>query len=282
MPELPEVEVISRGLAGELEERRITEVNVRYAGSVQGDAETFRKRLSGAEVKKVHRRGKLLLMDLQSASGEALFLGFHLKMTGRLITSDERPEDTPHTHIIFDLDDGRFLQFHDVRKFGYAVCLTQDEIKDWPFLKTLGPEPLDLSQAGFVALFSGRRGQIKALLLNQTVIAGIGNIYADESLFRAGIAPFTQAHKVPKAKLKALHGHLQDVIKEAIAANGSSIRDYVDSGGNAGAFQNDFRVYGRKGEPCRVCESTLQSSKVAGRTSTYCSHCQPGKQATKP
>jgi formamidopyrimidine-DNA glycosylase len=277
MPELPEVEVIARGLGKELKGRHIKRIDVRYAGSVQGDTQTFCTRLTGARVRVVGRRGKLLLMDLQSAAGEDLYLGFHLKMTGRLITSDHRPEESPHSHIIFDLDDDRFLQFHDVRKFGYAVCLSPDELKDWPFLKTLGPEPLELSQAEFLPLFTGRRGLIKGLLLNQTVIAGIGNIYADESLFRAGIAPFTQAHKVPKAKLKALHGHLQDVLKEAIAANGSSIRDYVDSGGNAGAFQNDFRVYGRKGEPCRICESTLQATKVAGRTSTYCTRCQPGK-----
>ncbi len=203
-----------------------------------------------------------------------LGLAFHLKMTGRLFI---HPPATPagiHTRVVFDLEGGTRLFFDDARKFGYVRCITRRSLALWPFWRDLGPEPLETDARGFAARLARRRGRIKALLLDQKVVAGVGNIYADESLFRAGIRPDTQAHTLTPERLFALHGHLQDVLRESIAECGSSIRDYRDAHGDAGAFQNSFRVYGRGGQPCRHCGTTLATAQVAGRTTVFCPQCQ--------
>lgn len=204
-------------------------------------------------------------------------LGVHLKMTGRLFVYG--PEVTPnaHTRVVFGLDDGNRLFFDDARKFGYVRALSEADLSTWDFWRSLGPEPLEIAVGDFVELFRGRRGRIKALLLDQTVIAGIGNIYADESLFRASIRPDAQAGDLSPDRLRVLHGHLVDVLRESIAECGSSIRDYRDAHGDAGAFQNRFRVYGRAGQPCVACGRALATGKVAGRTTVYCERCQKSK-----
>lgn len=286
MPELPEVETIARGLAPEIVGRTIEAVQVRYAGATGMNAGEFVRRVTGCRVEKVWRRGKMLLVDLSSADDPEhtpehapdRHLAVHLKMTGRLWVPPcgdpaLRAPDK-HTHILFHLSGGCVMHFKDVRKFGWCRAVTCDELAEMEFLRTLGPEPLDMGADEFVATFKARNGAIKGVLLNQKVIAGIGNIYADESLFRAGIAPHTKASHVSRKRLTALHGHLQDVLRQAIAENGSSISDYRNARGDAGAFQNRFNVYGRGGQPCPICRTPLSVRKVAGRTSTYCSRCQ--------
>lgn len=284
MPELPEVETIARGLAPDVEGRTIASVEVRYPGAVcpsAGPGKTrkdtgpekghaFAELVRGRRVERVRRRAKLLIFDL---TGD-LHLVFHLKMTGSVWLPPQGHDPDSHTHIIFGLDNGRAVHFRDIRKFGWCLALTGGELRSMPFFAALGPEPLETGEEEFVKLFQGRRAAMKALLLDQEVIAGIGNIYADESLFRAGVHPRTKAADVPDAKLRALHKALQDVLRQAIAENGSTFSDYRTAQGDAGAFQNRFLVYGRAGEPCVKCGGKLKSEVVAGRTSVFCPKCQ--------
>lgn len=272
MPELPEVETIARGLAPEILGRRIVAAEVRYAGTVGGDARLFCARVAGREVLGVRRRGKMLLVDLDAD----LCLAVHLKMTGRLWVPPDRTPPDAHTHVVMDLSDGRSLHFRDVRKFGWCRCLTLDELAALPFLKTLGPEPFEMTADDFLARLQGRTGRIKALLLDQKVLAGVGNIYADEALFRAGIRPEARADEVSAPRLRRLFAAVVEVLEQGIRENGASISDYRDAKGDAGAFQNSFNVYGRGGQPCGVCGARLRAVTVAGRTSTYCPKCQRG------
>ena len=168
-----------------------------------------------------------------------------------------------------------------MRKFGLVQALTPGELAELPFYRGLGPEPLELDAPGFLRCFrnthgtANRKGRIKALLLDQRILAGVGNIYADEALFRAGLRPDTPAERIPDSRLVLLHASLQAVLREAIAACGSSIRDYRTAQGSAGAFQKCFRVYGRGGQPCLSCGTPLQRGTVAGRGSVWCPACQP-------
>ncbi len=279
MPELPEVETIARGLREALCGARFTAAALPWPGVLDSShgalpRRDFLEAMPGAEVLAVRRRAKALLLDLRTAPQPLLHLGFHLRMTGALTVEPPGAPERTHTRLIFDLADGRRLFFGDVRKFGRCRAMTPEALTRWPFYAALGPEPLEISAREFAALFAGRRGRMKALLLDQKVIAGIGNIYADESLFRAGIRPDAPADRVSAARLAGLHVALTEVLTEAIAANGSSINDYVDAHGDAGAFQNDFRVYGRAGQDCRRCKAPLMKSTVAGRTTVFCPKCQ--------
>ncbi len=287
MPELPEVETIARGLAPRLIGRTIAAVEPLWEGSL-GDgppglprAELLR-RVPGGRVAAVRRRAKVLLMDLAPADGPplitppvtSLVLAFHFKMSGGLVVTGPGEDPPGYARILFPLDDGSTLCFRDMRKFGWCRAFESGTLGQWPFWAALGPEPLELADADFAALFTGRRARIKALLLDQSVIAGIGNIYADEALHRAGIRPDAPADRVSRKRLERLGREVRAVLAEGIAANGSSIRDYRDAGGNAGAFQNDFRAYGRGGQPCRCCGKAMHTCRVAGRTSTFCPGCQ--------
>lgn len=284
MPELPEVETIARVLAAELRGRRILAVELRRPASVADappalSCEAFRERLPGRRVARVWRRGKLLVLDLVAEAGGLLHLAVRLGMSGRLWLAPPGAAPEKHTHVILTLDgegldEGPRLFFTDPRTFGSVRALTPEGLAAWPFFATLGPEPLEMTPGEFTARFAGRSGRIKALLLDQHVLAGVGNIYADESLFRAGVSPEARADTVSEARLRCLHAALAEVLREAIAANGSSIRDYRDAHGHAGAFQNAFRAYGRAGQPCLVCGAALTKTTVAGRTTTYCRKCQ--------
>ncbi len=275
MPELPEVETIARGLCSEVCGRRITGVDVRYAGSVKETAKSFAAKVLGRRIAGARRRAKLLILDFAPEAGrDGLHLVCHLKMTGRLYVPQEEFAPDKHTHVLFSLDDGRTLVWHDVRKFGWCRAMTPADLADLDFYKSLGPEPLEIGPVEFAARFAGRSAGIKALLLNQTVIAGVGNIYADEALFCAGLQPTAKADRLSSAGLEKLYTCLRDVLTRAIAANGSTISDYRNAQGDAGAFQSQFQVYGRKGEPCPRCGTRLKSATVAGRTSTYCPKCQ--------
>ena len=293
MPELPEVETIARTLAPQVEGRRIVACEVLNPSTFEG-TEPLGRAIDGV-IGHPGRRGKLLLLPL--AFGGAAFplldkstpsgalarqlstgpervtgLGFHLKMTGRVFVHPAGTPPEKHTRVLFDLDDGSRLFFDDARKFGYVRVLSPQTLAEWPFWNALGPEPLEMDAAAFAACFSGRRGKLKALLLDQHVLAGCGNIYADESLFRAGIRPDAQA--VSPERLKRLHAALQEVLLESIEACGSSIRDYRTARGDVGAFQNAFRVYGRSGQVCLTCQTPLESCRIAGRATVFCPNCQ--------
>ncbi|WP_461211446.1 bifunctional DNA-formamidopyrimidine glycosylase/DNA-(apurinic or apyrimidinic site) lyase [Desulfocurvus sp. DL9XJH121] len=279
MPELPEVETIARGLDADLAGAEFSAVEVLDASAVSsGDGALcladLPPALAGARVLRAWRRGKVLVLDLARPRNGVLHLCFHLRMTGRLTVEAPGQAARPHTRIVFSLADGRSLLFGDVRRFGSCRAMAPGDLPRWKFWASLGPEPLEMGAAEFADRLAGRRARTKALLLDQSVVAGVGNIYADESLFRAGIRPDTRADTVPRKRLLGLHAALVEVLKEAIAANGSSISDYVNAHGDAGAFQNDFRVYGRAGRPCRICKTPLSRRTVAGRTSVFCEKCQ--------
>ncbi|WP_462326634.1 bifunctional DNA-formamidopyrimidine glycosylase/DNA-(apurinic or apyrimidinic site) lyase [Desulfobaculum sp.] len=279
MPELPEIQTIARGLLQELRGRRILSFELLSKGAVEKgrgalSPAQIERALPGSIIQGVWRRGKMLCINIASPKYPLLHVCFHLKMSGRLVVRPTGEAPHKHTRILFRLTEGQNLHFADPRKFGYCRVMPPEAMERWPFFASLGPEPLEITEDAFVKLFDGRRGQVKSLLLDQHFLAGVGNIYADECLFRAGILPHAPASGVEEARLRALHGALQEVLLEAIDANGSSISDYRDAHGDSGAFQNDFRVYGKYGQPCRNCQTTLERRTVAGRTSTYCPTCQ--------
>ncbi|MDR2826187.1 MAG: bifunctional DNA-formamidopyrimidine glycosylase/DNA-(apurinic or apyrimidinic site) lyase [Deltaproteobacteria bacterium] len=280
MPELPEVETIARTLAPMVKNRYINKFSLLSGKTLEAGLE-LSPLLQGARVCAVRRRAKLLLLDVLGNGAQPLVIGFHLKMTGRLFVHELKVEPHKHTKIVFDLHtrledalpESR-LFFDDVRTFGYCRIMRPSDMPDWSFWSKLGLEPLEHSPDILAERLQSRRGQIKNALLDQTVIAGIGNIYADEALFRAGIKPDCKLEKIELPRVLNLCRQMQEILEESIAACGSSIRDYRDAEGNAGAFQNTFNVYGRAGQPCKQCETILVGARIAGRGSTYCPRCQ--------
>ncbi len=282
MPELPEVETIARTLAPYVTGQQIVGGELITASTLEGPMPL--QAAYGYTVNRVGRRGKLLLLhfdtvmaenDENSAKAEPILgLAFHLRMTGRLFVYPQGTEPHRHTRLILNLCNGKRLFFDDVRKFARMRVMTEKALSAWPFWQSLGPEPLTLGKDAFVEHFLRAKGNIKATLLNQSRLAGIGNIYADESLFRAQILPSAQVQALTEKQLSMLYTALCTVLNEAIAECGSSIRDYRTANGDAGAFQNKFNVYGRAGQACTVCARTLQKSKVAGRTTVFCPSCQ--------
>ena len=289
MPELPEVETIARTLAPQIVGRVVTAFTPLHPKVLQGGADLLPRLERSVDnpliIARVFRRAKILLIALGPAASpanptpvEELLLAFHLKMTGSFFVHPAGAPPLKHTRLILDLSDGSRLFFDDMRTFGYCRIMRPDQLPAWDFWAALGPEPLDMSAADlaahFAAAFAGRRVNVKAALLNQEVVAGVGNIYADESLFQAGIRPTIVASALGAKRLLALAEALQQILHRSIRECGSSIRNYRDALGNAGAFQNTFAVYGRKGERCVHCDSPLVSARVAGRGTVYCPACQ--------
>lgn len=287
MPELPEVETIARTLAPDAVGRDIQRVEVLDPSALQPDPATFQALATGRRIESVGRRAKLLLLTLaprdgasteDNAEDSGAILAVHLRMTGRVFVLAPGME-TDRTRAVLHLSGGMRLAFADLRRFGSMHAFTAGQgagsIGTWPFYANLGPEPLSMNAAEFRNRLGLGRTRIKALLLDQSVIAGIGNIYADEALFRAGVRPDTPANHIPPKKRDALFAAIQAVLTQAIAENGSSIRDYRDAHGDAGAFQNHFRAYGREGKACLACGEIMRVMRVAGRTSTFCPQCQP-------
>lgn len=270
MPELPEVETIARGLAPLLVGQRFTALTVLDRRVFVGDATKFRAQILGRAITGVTRRGKLCLVEIDGGGHVA----FHLKMTGRLFVARPDPDPAPHLRVLLTLDSGRALHFHDMRRFGSCRGFAPGGLETWDFYAGLGPEPLELSDAAFDAALGSRAARIKALLLDQHVLAGVGNIYADEALFAAGIRPMALARDISRTKRTALLAALKDILCRAINAGGSTIRDYRTAEGVEGSFQWDFAVYGRGGKACTACKGMLLTDKVAGRTTTYCPQCQ--------
>jgi formamidopyrimidine-DNA glycosylase len=279
MPELPEVEVVARGLRAAVLGRRLRAVLLLRPAFLRGDPVALAA-LEGAACVAVRRAGKYLVLDfvagqaLPPASSQPRWqLLLHLGMTGRLQLHLEGAARLPHTHAVFVWDDARELHFSDPRRFGRLALAPAPASGFAPALAVAtGAEPLEVGAADFIARFHRRTAPIKSLLLNQKLLRGVGNIYADESLFRAGIDP--RARAVSRPRLARLRLSLRAVLRQAIAAGGSSISDYVDSQGRPGWFHLRHRVYGRTGEPCRRCRTPIRRIVLGGRSSHFCPSCQ--------
>src|SRR6202521_2134867 len=291
MPELPEVETIVRDLRPQLTGRRIESLRLTPDAAIRArlvrypSATKFARRLPGRTIKAVLRRGKYIVMPLEPAPtgtfapngalGDQVIV--HLGMTGHLRVWE--PEEAPvkHTHFRAVLDSGLELRYDDPRQFGRLVVGTMDElIAARAFPRRLGPEPIqgDLTEAEFERLVKARRRPVKSALLDQSFLAGVGNIYADEACFRAGIRPSRWTHRLTVRERRALYEAIQDVLENSIAARGSSVINYVDAFGLRGTNQEQLLVYGRSGEPCLRCGPPLLGTRLAGRGTVYCRKCQ--------
>ena len=270
MPELPEVETVASSLRHLLVGRTIVEVSVDWPRSVARPAiEEFATRIAGRTVVSVDRRGKYVVVELDQG-----YLLIHLKMSGRLwVVPGDEPLDK-HTHVIFCLDDGQELRFHDTRKFG-RVHLVADPQE---VTAALGPEPLadDFSLDDMRRLLAHRKGRLKSLLLNQQFLAGLGNIYADEALFAARLHPLRRADSLSPDEQARLYEAIRTILKQAVAAQGTTLDDggYTDAHGQAGAYQEQIAVYGRKGQPCLRCQTPVGRIVVGARSTYFCPHCQ--------
>ena len=274
MPELPEVETLVRGLRAAVAGRRILRVTLGKTDFMD-NPEAIERDLPGARIAAIERHGKFFLvrlaMDSRHAADCALLV--HLGMTGHLAAHAAAEPAAPHTHVVMELDDGRELRYTDPRRFGRMALLDAAGVA--ATLATVGLEPLRVSAKEFAARLGSRRARIKALLLNQHALGGVGNIYADESLWRARLHPARLASRITPAQWRALHRALQSVLTQAIRLRGSSISDYRDAEGRRGEFQRLHRVYGRAGRPCRRCRAKIRRILVAGRSSHFCPRCQP-------
>ncbi|MCC6806827.1 MAG: bifunctional DNA-formamidopyrimidine glycosylase/DNA-(apurinic or apyrimidinic site) lyase [Deltaproteobacteria bacterium] len=270
MPELPEVETVRAGLDALLRGRVIARVEVLRPMLRFRIAKELPSVLEGARVVAVERRAKYLLVRTDKRT-----LLSHLGMTGtwQHVTSDHVAQK--HDHLRLDTDDGTTLVYNDPRKFGFVELLPADSPA--PRLAALGPEPLDPSAFNadyLVRVFRKRKAPVKSLLMDQAIVVGVGNIYAAEALFRAGIHPKRAATTVKRERLVRLVACVRDVLNEAIAAGGSTIDDYRKTNGQSGYFQHTFAVYAREGEPCLGCGTTLKLARIGGRSSVYCGKCQ--------
>lgn len=272
MPELPEVETIRRQMERELVGKRILSCRVLLPRLVAFPSPaSYRKGVQGKRVSAVRRRGKYLLLDL----GKGGELVFHLGMTGSLILSRPGEERPRHTHLVFRLSDGRELLYVDPRTFGATALLPRGDRRPLPGLANMGPEPLDddFTPARLSEALEGRC-RLKAALLDQRRLAGLGNIYADEALHRASLHPLRRVDQLRLEDVERLCLAIRDVLEEALAEGGSSVSDYVDLRGNRGGFQESHRVYRRAGQPCPRCGASIERDKVAGRSTYFCPRCQ--------
>ncbi|HHB81682.1 MAG TPA: bifunctional DNA-formamidopyrimidine glycosylase/DNA-(apurinic or apyrimidinic site) lyase [Aliiroseovarius sp.] len=275
MPELPEAETVRRGLLGVMEGRVIVCAQERREGLRWPFPARMAERLTGAEVPALRRRSKYILADL--SSGETLLV--HLGMSGRmLISEDAHPPLAKHDHVVFDMEGGARVVFNDARRFGMMDLVATDAAAEHRLLAPIGPEPLGngFHEAGLVAALAGRKTAIKTALLDQRIVAGLGNIYVCEVLFRAGLNPKRQAGRIAAERIGALVPVIREVLEEAIDAGGSSLKDYRQTDGELGYFQHAFKVYGREGAPCVKpdCSAEIRRIIQGGRSTFYCPQCQ--------
>lgn len=272
MPELPEVETVVRTLLPHIKDNFVTGVHLLRLRSLN-PASLPPEALIGCRIAQARRRGKLLILETDKSA----MLVAHLRMTGRMLVKPENSEPGKHTRCFFDLlgpDKSQSrLFFDDVRAFGQLFICTAPMLEAWPFWRDLGPEPLEMTAGELAQRLTGTR-PLKQALLDQKVIAGIGNIYADESLFGARLSPEREAGSLAAEETEALLRSIQAVLRLSISQCGSSIRDYRDADGNAGAFQNSFQVYGQGGRPCPQCGQELRKIRLGGRATVFCPHCQ--------
>ena len=286
MPELPEVETIRRGLQKSVINKKISNVKIYKKNLIKSSYSKFVKTLSGDKFKKIQRRGKLLYFELDKNN---LWLLIHLKMTGQLIYQDksnliagghsfksDNLNSLPNkfSHIIFTFFDNSNLFFNDMRQFGYMKLVDVADLED--ILSKFGIEPNQKSFTynSFAKIFAGRKAPVKSILLNQFLISGIGNIYADEISFASKVLPHKQSNELSQSELRALWQNSNKIIKKAVAKGGTTFKDYRDSKGNNGNFVRHLKVYGRIGDGCFSCGNIINKTKIAGRTTAYCPFCQ--------
>ncbi len=275
MPELPEVETIAADLREKLRHLEFSRVRIRLRKLIQGSSAKVAFTLRGKRILSVVRRGKYILFRL---AGDWV-LAVHLRMTGRLRFVPKSIPEERHTHVIFEFKNHPYeLRFVDSRQFGHIRLLKAGQLDC--FLN-LGPEPLIISAEDFIRLTHGKKKGIKALLLDQRFLAGLGNIYADETLHAAGIHPRKKADSLSPTGLLHLHQTIRRILKAAILARGTSVRTYVDANGSAGGYKKRLRVYGRAGKSCRCCQSPILREKIAGRCTFYCPTCQDAGEEEK-
>ncbi len=278
MPELPEVETVRRGLAPVMEGAVFDRVTLNRPDLRFPFDPDFVARVQGQRLIRLSRRAKFLQAEL--SSGERLFM--HLGMSGRFIIegdsklanfTHEHAANPKHHHVVFNMDNGATITFNDPRRFGFMELVGVDA----PYrLDHIGPEPLGNSFSGPVLreALKGKKSKIKAALLDQRVVAGLGNIYVCEALYRTGISPRRAAGRLKVAETDALARHIKEVLRAAIEAGGSSLRDFSNTDGKLGYFQHSFDVYGREGEPCKTCDAPIQRIAQSGRSSFFCGTCQ--------
>lgn len=261
MPELPEVQTIVNGLNQVIRGEQIANTEIFYSGSIQGDVDSFQKNVEGKKVEDVRRKGKLLILDLDCEK----HIVCHLKMTGQLLWEDKKSQkdlSDKYTKVIFELLSGNRLLFQDKRKFGYLVFLNTRELENWEFNAEMGVDALEVTVSDLQRLVKNKKVKIKPFLMDQKMIAGIGNIYADEVLYQAGINPCLRVSDLESAQLERLQDSMISVLNRAIEAQGSS-------------FQEQFAVYGCSGQKCKCCGRKLKSVRISNRSSVYCPGCQP-------
>jgi len=282
MPELPEVETVRRGLAPAMEGETITHVEVNRPDLRWPFPENMAERLAGQRVENLRRRSKYILADL--SSGETLLI--HLGMSGRMTVSGDplgrfmhdHPAKQKHDHVVIDMENGARITFNDPRRFGAMDLIATNSAESHMLLAKLGPEPLgnDFNESYLVESLKGKNTPIKSALLDQRIIAGLGNIYVCEALFRCGISPKRKAGNVAKPRVQSLVPVIRKVLQDAIEAGGSSLKDFRQADGELGYFQHSFDVYDREGQPCRTpgCNGTIARITQAGRSTFHCPQCQ--------
>lgn len=291
MPELPEVETVARGLQRTIVGRRIVSVRLGKTDFID-DPAALEERLPGRRIEAVERYGKFMLLRLSSTNGEDLApanggapaavptaLLVHLGMTGQIAPAPVSQPCEKHTHACFLLDDNRELRYTDPRRFGRLAYLAGGSLAEE--LRDFGADPLEIGADEFVRQTRARDARIKALLLDQSFLRGVGNIYADESLWRAKIHPARLGSELSKQQARVLHRVLRDVLHKAIVLRGSSISDFRGADGQPGEYQQHHRAYGREGEACYRCGTIIRRSIVAGRSSFFCPKCQPTPRASR-
>jgi len=283
MPELPEVETVARGLQRAVVGRKILSVTLGKTDFID-DPETVEKQLPGRKILAVERYGKFLLLRLSGSEGagqgnEGVALLVHLGMTGMLLPQAVNEPQRKHTHVVLQLDDGQELRYVDPRRFGRIAYLAGEVLSGE--LRRFGADPLEAGLEEFSRRIRARRARIKALLLDQHVLRGVGNIYADESLWKAKIHPAQLGARLKPHRVEQLYGALQDILQKAIALRGSSISDFLDAEGLPGEYQRHHRVYGREGKGCSRCKTPIRRVIVAGRSSYYCPNCQRAPRGWK-
>jgi len=282
MPELPEVETVARGLRQLILGRRILSVSLGKTDFID-DPAALEQHLPGRQIAAVERFGKFMLLRLSPAAAtngtsddadsKPASLLVHLGMTGQMAPSPAAQPREKHTHVSLLLDDGRELRYTDARRFGRIAYLTESPLAEE--LTRFGADPLEVTQKEFAKRICTRRARIKALLLDQTVLRGVGNIYADESLWRAKLHPARLGANLSRKQAATLCRALQDILRKAIVMRGSSISDFLDAAGEPGEYQRHHRAYGREGKRCYRCRTIIRRVIVAGRSSYFCPRCQP-------
>lgn len=272
MPEMPEVETVRRGLISQVKGRKITNVEIRYQNLITGDVDQFKEFVTGTTITDIGRRAKFLLIHLDN--GYTIIS--HLRMEGRYKISADPSAIDKHSHAIFTLDNGQKMIYNDVRKFGRMQLWNTDDLENNKSIQKLGPEPLSAAFTfnNLKPRIMRHRKDIKTVLLDQSVMSGLGNIYVDEVLWKVKIHPETPADHLNDTDIQNIIEVSNEEMEKAIASGGSTVRSYVDATGHKGNMQNSLKVYGKEGTPCPRCGTDIEKIKVGGRGTHFCPKCQ--------